>query len=70
MERLANEGGMISEQLWDANDLQTGSRKPPARAGLTFGLQIPRPRMGRTVQCLHLLVFGRMIIAGRATIGE
>jgi glucoamylase len=38
MEKFANQGGMISEQLWDANDLPDGSRKRGCPTGAAMPL--------------------------------
>jgi glucoamylase len=38
MEKFANEGGMISEQLWDADDLQDGSMKRGGATGAAMPL--------------------------------
>ena len=38
METFANQGGMISEQLWDADDLQSGFMKPGGPTGAAMPL--------------------------------
>ena len=38
MEKFANEGGMISEQLWDADDLQDGCMKRGSATGAAMPL--------------------------------
>jgi hypothetical protein len=40
------------------------------KAGLTFGLPIPRLRSGQAVQGCRLIAFGRVISVGRATTGK